>query len=79
MERIPAGRWGSPKDFEAAVVFLAGPGSDYVCGESLVRFVAITLYGKANVIANKGGRRRLDGTLSTTLSLVLNDRLLQSV
>ncbi|KAF7305979.1 ATP-binding cassette transporter [Mycena chlorophos] len=35
-ERIPAQRWGSPADFEGAVVFLASRGSDYVCGESLL-------------------------------------------
>ncbi|KAK4051849.1 hypothetical protein OIV83_002554 [Microbotryomycetes sp. JL201] len=36
MERIPAGRWGAPADFEGAVVFLASAASDYVCGECLV-------------------------------------------
>ncbi|KAJ7187889.1 NAD-binding protein [Mycena filopes] len=36
MERIPAGRWGEPRDFEGAVVFLASGAADYVCGESLV-------------------------------------------
>ncbi|KAK4058402.1 hypothetical protein OIO90_000560 [Microbotryomycetes sp. JL221] len=36
MERIPAGRWGSPQDFEGAVVYLASSASDYVCGECLV-------------------------------------------
>lgn len=36
MERIPANRWGTPRDFEGAVVFLASPASDYVCGESIV-------------------------------------------
>ena len=36
MERIPAGRWGAPSDFEGAVVFLASPASDYVCGECLL-------------------------------------------
>lgn len=35
MERIPAGRWGSPEDFEGAVVFLASSASDYVSGECL--------------------------------------------
>ncbi|THH05219.1 hypothetical protein EW145_g4961 [Phellinidium pouzarii] len=35
LERIPAGRWGSPADFEGAVVFLASAASDYVCGETL--------------------------------------------
>jgi 2-dehydro-3-deoxy-D-gluconate 5-dehydrogenase len=34
-ERIPAGRWGKPEDFKAAVVFLAGSGSAYVSGHVL--------------------------------------------
>lgn len=36
LERIPAGRWGSPEDFEGAIVFLASRASDYVTGECLV-------------------------------------------
>ncbi|RWA04187.1 hypothetical protein EKO27_g10918 [Xylaria grammica] len=35
LERIPAGRWGSPQDFEGATVFLAGAGCRYVSGEIL--------------------------------------------
>jgi len=35
-ERIPAGRWGVPRDFAGPVVFLASPASQYVCGELLV-------------------------------------------
>ena len=35
-ERIPAGRWGDPKDFAGPVVFLASKASQYVCGELLV-------------------------------------------
>lgn len=35
-ERIPAGRWGDPKDFAGPVVFLASQASQYVCGELLV-------------------------------------------
>ncbi|KAG6819947.1 hypothetical protein H0H93_007153 [Arthromyces matolae] len=35
-ERIPAGRWGQPKDFAGPVVFLASEASQYVCGELLV-------------------------------------------
>ncbi|KAL4072532.1 hypothetical protein V8B97DRAFT_2023646 [Scleroderma yunnanense] len=35
-ERIPAGRWGSPRDFAGPVVFLASDASQYVCGELLV-------------------------------------------
>lgn len=36
MERIPAGRWGQPKDFEGAIVYLASQASDYVSGECIV-------------------------------------------
>lgn len=35
-ERIPAGRWGEPRDFAGPVVFLASRASQYVCGEVLV-------------------------------------------
>lgn len=35
LERIPAGRWGSPEDFKGAVVFLASEASRYVSGEVL--------------------------------------------
>ncbi|KAH7886897.1 hypothetical protein F5I97DRAFT_1807275 [Phlebopus sp. FC_14] len=35
-ERIPAGRWGDPRDFAGPVVFLASSASQYVCGELLV-------------------------------------------
>ncbi|RPD54950.1 NAD(P)-binding protein [Lentinus tigrinus ALCF2SS1-7] len=35
-ERIPAGRWGKPRDFAGPVVFLASAASQYVCGEVLV-------------------------------------------
>jgi 2-deoxy-D-gluconate 3-dehydrogenase len=36
LERIPAGRWGSPTDLAGAAVFLAAPASDYVHGHTLV-------------------------------------------
>lgn len=36
LERIPAGRWGTPEDFEGAIVYLASKASDYVSGECLV-------------------------------------------
>jgi 2-deoxy-D-gluconate 3-dehydrogenase len=36
LERIPAGRWGSPKDLAGAAVFLASSASDYMHGELLV-------------------------------------------
>jgi len=35
LERIPAGRWGTPEDFAGPVVFLASSASDYVNGELL--------------------------------------------
>jgi 2-deoxy-D-gluconate 3-dehydrogenase len=36
LERIPAGRWGSPQDLAGAAVFLASRASDYVNGHVLV-------------------------------------------
>lgn len=33
LSRIPAGRWGNPKDFKGVVVFLASRASSYVSGE----------------------------------------------
>ncbi|GBF06078.1 2-deoxy-D-gluconate 3-dehydrogenase [Deinococcus aerius] len=36
LERIPAGRWGSPADLAGAAVFLASGASDYVHGHVLV-------------------------------------------
>jgi 2-dehydro-3-deoxy-D-gluconate 5-dehydrogenase len=35
LERIPAGRWGSPHDVAGAAVFLASPASDYINGHIL--------------------------------------------
>jgi 2-deoxy-D-gluconate 3-dehydrogenase len=35
LERIPAGRWGSPQDVAGAVVFLASPASNYISGHVL--------------------------------------------
>ena len=35
LERIPAGRWGTPTDMAGAVVFLASAASDYVNGFTL--------------------------------------------
>ena len=35
LERIPAGRWGTPQDLAGACVFLASPASDYVTGVTL--------------------------------------------
>jgi 2-deoxy-D-gluconate 3-dehydrogenase len=36
LERIPAGRWGTPGDFEGPTVFLAGAAGRYVNGEILL-------------------------------------------
>ncbi len=36
VERIPAGRWGTPQDLAGAAVFLASSASDYVNGHVLV-------------------------------------------
>jgi len=36
LERIPAGRWGEPKDLGGAAVFLSSSASDYVNGHVLV-------------------------------------------
>ncbi len=35
LDRIPAGRWGTPQDFKGPVVFLASQASDYVNGTVL--------------------------------------------
>lgn len=35
LERIPAGRWGTPEDVAGACVFLAGRNSDYINGFTL--------------------------------------------
>jgi 2-deoxy-D-gluconate 3-dehydrogenase len=32
LDRIPAGRWGTPQDLAGPVVFLASPASEYVNG-----------------------------------------------
>jgi 2-dehydro-3-deoxy-D-gluconate 5-dehydrogenase len=36
LERIPAGRWGTPQDLAAAAVFLSSAASDYMHGHVLV-------------------------------------------
>jgi 2-deoxy-D-gluconate 3-dehydrogenase len=35
LERIPAGRWGTPDDLKGVVVFLASAASDYVNGYTI--------------------------------------------
>jgi len=36
MERIPAGRWGTPEDLAGAAVFLSSAASDYLQGHILI-------------------------------------------
>lgn len=36
LPRVPLRRWGKPADFEALAVWLAGPGSGYVTGQTIV-------------------------------------------
>jgi 2-deoxy-D-gluconate 3-dehydrogenase len=36
LDRIPAGKWGTPEDLAGTAVFLASPASDYVNGHVLV-------------------------------------------
>jgi 2-deoxy-D-gluconate 3-dehydrogenase len=36
LERIPAGRWGDPRDIAGAAVFLSAPASDYIHGHVLL-------------------------------------------
>jgi 2-deoxy-D-gluconate 3-dehydrogenase len=36
LERIPAGRWGTPRDLAGTAVFLASAASDYITGHVLV-------------------------------------------
>lgn len=36
LERIPAGRWGTPEDFKGPAVFLASAASDYVHGTTVL-------------------------------------------
>jgi len=35
LDRIPAGRWGTPADLQGPVVFLASSASDYINGHTL--------------------------------------------
>jgi NAD(P)-dependent dehydrogenase (short-subunit alcohol dehydrogenase family) len=36
LPRVPLRRWGQPEDFEALAVFLAGDGSRYITGQTIV-------------------------------------------
>jgi 2-deoxy-D-gluconate 3-dehydrogenase len=33
--RTPAGRWGTPNEFEGIAVFLASPASDFITGAAI--------------------------------------------
>lgn len=35
LDRIPAGRWGTPEDMKGAAIFLASPASDYIHGYTI--------------------------------------------
>jgi len=35
LERIPAGRWGTPNDLKGVVVFLASEASNYINGYTI--------------------------------------------
>ena len=35
LDRIPAGRWGTPEDLKGICVFLAAPASDYMTGATV--------------------------------------------
>ena len=35
LARCPAGRWGSPDDFQGLAVFLSSPASDYITGTAI--------------------------------------------
>ena len=43
-ERIPAGRWGDPRDFAGPIVFLASNASTYVSGELLVGMLSFLFF-----------------------------------
>ena len=66
-ERIPAGRWGEPRDFAGPVVFLASAASQYVCGEVLVvdgvsqlSFSFHFFFSIFSMVPLSGGRKRGD-------------------
>ena len=44
LPRIPLRRWGTPADFEALAVWLAGPGSGYFTGQTLVMDGGYTVF-----------------------------------
>lgn len=63
-ERIPAGRWGDPKDFAGPVVFLASNASQYVCGEILVvDGVSYFIYPISGIIVNDDKMSGVDGAI----------------
>ena len=44
LPRIPLRRWGTPEDFSALAVWLAGPGSAYFTGQTVVMDGGYTVY-----------------------------------
>lgn len=44
LPRVPLRRWGTPEDFEAVAVWLAGPGSGYFTGQTLVMDGGYTVF-----------------------------------
>jgi len=44
LPRVPLRRWGTPEDFEALAVWLAGPGSGYFTGQTLVMDGGYTVF-----------------------------------
>ncbi len=44
LPRVPLRRWGTPQDYEATAVWLAGPGSSYFTGQTLVMDGGYTVF-----------------------------------
>ena len=44
LPRVPLRRWGTPEDYEAMAVWLAGPGSAYFTGQTLVMDGGYTVF-----------------------------------
>ncbi len=44
LPRVPLRRWGTPEDYEAMAVWLAGPGSSYFTGQTLVMDGGYTVF-----------------------------------
>ena len=44
IKRVPIRRWGTPEDFAAAAVYLAGPGSAYTNGQQFIIDVGYSIF-----------------------------------